>query len=661
MKQHKSYLCHALLAIAAVTGLHSHALAQATRPASNSTAPTTLQLCNAITCPTAGQTTRTTSIATLNTDVVTIEDNGATSACYPATFGINSTWSNLWGIAFSNVNNANLTNASGFTIGNSVTPGIYASLPIPYWFGVGATMNAFPANDPDIAVGTCYSSNAADYKHFALVVYEYNGEIFMDHYEIVATSTGITTMPPEPFTCPFPPPIACAIPGNHTPVLLSSNTNFTASKPHIELWHEIGMPSNGQPTIATRYAVTWQQEDPGNPGQMQVWGVDGEIDDPGTTLFPAPNQDFVIDEGIQPDVVAINFFDAAGAVLTSPQVAYAAYLTDDGKNVMLTNWAYNTQTVGIPQQLNTNSTANNDEFKVPRISGPMYADSYTPSLLDPYCVVVVNDNDANYSPTIDKVTAYKVYDPSITGPGPIIEKVDISDYNNTDGFASYGNIAIMPVVTGIGEVVESLAGASVAAYRDYPVVFYSDYVTNSSADGDFYAFGLNMDVNVSDPNLYFPSTPDEYWEVNYNTLDNGSNFDLAGDRPAVAAATANNSGYDLLTTYFDGAGTSTGEQVTWAFAGTTNTYSFKQGKTTGLQETKVNGIAVYPNPVRNQLNIVQASGANYILMDITGKSLTVGNITGNKASVDVSSLASGMYMLQLTKDGHTEKVKFVKQ
>ncbi len=623
-----------------------------------------LRLCNSAVCTSgwAMQTTTTTPLRSINADMATIVDNGSVSASYPAYFGINTTWGNLWGIAFSGVTNVEIGNdVTGFTIGNTIVPGAFATLPIPYWFGAGSQMTG-TANDPDIAIGTCYSTFASDSKHFALVVYELNGEIYMDHYEINKQPSGIiTTMPPEPFTippCTTPPCATVAIPGNSTPVLLSRQSGGTASKPHIEIWHTRNIPTSGGVILATKYAVTWEQDDP-HTGRRQVWGIDGEIDDPGTSFFPTPNQDFPIAFGKQSDVVAVNYFDV---IASNPirEVAYVTYLSenppfDRGRDVMLSDWDYNTQTVNSTIQLNTTSTQNDDEFELPRISGPMYYNYGAPTPDDPVCVVVVNDNDGNSTNLFNKVSAFKVYDPST--PTPIVEKLDISDYNNTDGFSSNGKTAIMPAVTGVGMEVANLAGLT--AYNDYPAVFYSDHVNNSlDNNGDFYAFGLKLKAGFIDPELY-PGGPDEYWEVNFDPLDNSNTpFDMAGVRPMIAVTTANNTGYDLLTTFYEG---DNSDRVMYAFTGTAAKYDFKPGKPTAVQQVNQTGIAVYPNPVKDRLNITEADGADYTITDVTGRNISTGILSGSKAGVDASSLVPGMYILHISKDGHTEQVKFVKQ
>ncbi|MBZ0097578.1 MAG: T9SS type A sorting domain-containing protein, partial [Taibaiella sp.] len=131
-------------------------------------------------------------------------------------------------------------------------------------------------------------------------------------------------------------------------------------------------------------------------------------------------------------------------------------------------------------------------------------------------------------------------------------------------------------------------------------------------------------------------------------------FDMNSNQPYMAVATTNNSGYELMFAYFDT------DRMWRKYTGNT-LYNFKPGKTTGMHQLNNNGYAVYPNPVNRELNITQADGADYALMDITGRTILTGRILGEKASINTSGLAVGMYMLQLSKDGYTEQVKFIKK
>ena len=70
---------------------------------------------------------------------------------------------------------------------------------------------------------------------------------------------------------------------------------------------------------------------------------------------------------------------------------------------------------------------------------------------------------------------------------------------------------------------------------------------------------------------------------------------------------------------------------------------------------------MYPNPVTDVLNIAQANGAAYTVTDAVGRVLSTGSLQGDKAQVSTAAFTPGMYILTISKDGRTEKVKFVKQ
>ncbi len=148
----------------------------------------------------------------------------------------------------------------------------------------------------------------------------------------------------------------------------------------------------------------------------------------------------------------------------------------------------------------------------------------------------------------------------------------------------------------------------------------------------------------------------KYWEANQNSIDLNitSPFDMGTNQPEMAIATTNNSGYELMFAYFDT------DRIWRKYTGGT-LYSFKPGKTTSVQPLNESNFSVYPNPVKDLLNITDADGADYTISDVTGRSISKGILSGSKAGVDASSLVPGMYILHISKEGHTEQVKFVKQ
>lgn len=84
-------------------------------------------------------------------------------------------------------------------------------------------------------------------------------------------------------------------------------------------------------------------------------------------------------------------------------------------------------------------------------------------------------------------------------------------------------------------------------------------------------------------------------------------------------------------------------------------------KPSAVEEINGEQVTVYPNPVSTQLNIKNADGATYQVVDMTGRTLTTGTLSSDLATVNTSAFAAGMYIITITKDGHVEKVKFVKE
>jgi hypothetical protein len=80
----------------------------------------------------------------------------------------------------------------------------------------------------------------------------------------------------------------------------------------------------------------------------------------------------------------------------------------------------------------------------------------------------------------------------------------------------------------------------------------------------------------------------------------------------------------------------------------------------------VNAISIYPNPATNALNISFTNTTNKVsvkIFSVIGSEVlsTSQTAAGNNMLVDISSLASGTYMVQITTDNVTETKKIVKQ
>ena len=70
---------------------------------------------------------------------------------------------------------------------------------------------------------------------------------------------------------------------------------------------------------------------------------------------------------------------------------------------------------------------------------------------------------------------------------------------------------------------------------------------------------------------------------------------------------------------------------------------------TGLTQLGQDSFQVFPNPAKDQLNVLSLSGIseNYFLLDGQGRKVLAGKLTGTTTSIDISKLAAGNYLLQI--------------
>ncbi|WP_313501801.1 M4 family metallopeptidase [Kaistella carnis] len=83
------------------------------------------------------------------------------------------------------------------------------------------------------------------------------------------------------------------------------------------------------------------------------------------------------------------------------------------------------------------------------------------------------------------------------------------------------------------------------------------------------------------------------------------------------------------------------------------------GTVTTLVNTVADTVNVYPNPVKDILNINAKGDYNYQLISIDGKIVKDGNQSEN--AVNVQSLPTGIYIVKITQDGKTSSHKVIKK
>lgn len=656
---------HTLLAAITIGCTSLPALAQPPVTTASSTTPanTALRLCPPAVC-TTDQLELLAKPARINADMITIIQNPMTGEyTKPGELGVNSGYTQLFGVAYSGIDNTDLpAGYSGFTINTHLqqtggTPPTGDAHELPYW-GLGLTGTV---TDADIALGSdnVVASIGLLYSHFAIVVYAMNDVIYAEKYIIHVGTGGIVTVDPVPNTggaSPCTPsggpvfpctgsPFVHTIVGNYTLndinyPLHPAHSQGSNTRPQIDLWHIPGVvPTTGDPVYHDHYIVVWQKMNI-STGNSEIWAMTGDMD------FTTINNPFFVGFGTHADVVAVSDF----ATGTNTEHAYISYIDANGE-LVVAHTTYGLGTTAPTSWSNPVYTpASGNIISYPRIAGPKRYDFSNPGN-EPLGTVVMNEYINNIP--IDAVTAVKVYHNSISATPD--DETDITSAGSP-GFSNSGTpvTAIMPVVSGVGDAVSS-PGAGLA-YNDYPVEFYSDYTNGSGSNGDYYAFGIPL---LPGSGSITPNNT--YMEVNVNAIDYTGGTCSMGDLPAFAASTANNTGYDMVSAFFGGDNSGGRKELTVAFNNTGTPYNFKPGHPATIGATEDAGFATYPNPVKDVLNVTQAGGATYTVTNALGQLLNFGTLSGDKAKVGTSALMPGTYILTISKDGHTEKVKFTKQ
>jgi hypothetical protein len=92
-----------------------------------------------------------------------------------------------------------------------------------------------------------------------------------------------------------------------------------------------------------------------------------------------------------------------------------------------------------------------------------------------------------------------------------------------------------------------------------------------------------------------------------------------------------------------------------------NLYIYKSA-TLSVSDNELLNVSMYPNPTASKLNISAASTIkNASIFNVIGKKVMSLNINKNSESIDVSSLASGIYFLKYNVNDKVGTAKFIKQ
>ena len=88
---------------------------------------------------------------------------------------------------------------------------------------------------------------------------------------------------------------------------------------------------------------------------------------------------------------------------------------------------------------------------------------------------------------------------------------------------------------------------------------------------------------------------------------------------------------------------------------------YRQGNVLSNDEFSATNFSVYPNPVKDVLNIESATAVDSIeVYDVLGKRVLTASPDRISPSIDMSALTSGAYMVKVTIGNASKTVKVIK-
>ncbi|MDD4001821.1 MAG: T9SS type A sorting domain-containing protein, partial [Bacteroidales bacterium] len=86
------------------------------------------------------------------------------------------------------------------------------------------------------------------------------------------------------------------------------------------------------------------------------------------------------------------------------------------------------------------------------------------------------------------------------------------------------------------------------------------------------------------------------------------------------------------------------------------------GSALSINEVENNAsFGVYPNPANDFVTISDANGAEIKVIDMLGRTLISKVVKSTNETISINDLQTGMYMIQIVKDGQTSSQKLIKR
>ena len=197
-----------------------------------------------------------------------------------------------------------------------------------------------------------------------------------------------------------------------------------------------------------------------------------------------------------------------------------------------------------------------------------------------------------------------------------------------------------------------------AGYCNSMVYNQIQWTFDDGSGPNYYFNNQNCDwlISLTDHNV-------EFVKINFlrfNTLENDILYIYEGNSDAgtlIGEYSANDIPTELIVyndeVYFKFISNSEGQAEGWELMYETSVL--------GVENNIMSDISIYPNPAKNQLNIVGlVDNSNITIYDLSGKVMKEIS-ANNRVSCNISDLSSGIYFVKIQNDQESQVVKFVKE
>lgn len=463
------------------------------------------------------------------------------------------------------------------------------------------------ARHPDIVIGDDPSSPGTAW--IVSIVYEYSGTIYLKQYSITNILNGAG------------PTVTGLGPTNGTQV---SGGN-TAQYPHIDMFHDPGTTiswvgtTNANTPILSKYCISWTEQN--NGGTWDIYAITGDLSN---TLPGLGASTLIHSAGTNASIS-----DIACSINTASSVPTAFVVYYDGTDIAERDWDPSSNTLGSKNTLEPSVTIT----APPRIEAMNNYDPANGSAVDWHVVGGVQGSpykrmhgNQSFGSTIQSTDDYGLYANSgLDANDGYVPVVTAGCGRNSDRYVQYTNNQ------SINQTM-----------NDYYFCGWQLYDNSSTYPGPLYDFqAMAIDPTTAQ------TRSRGYIQVNSTAIGSSTT-----NQPVLALGCSSNSGWDMIGAWYDGNSTIYCK----------NAYNYNIFKPTSVNNTSiVNHGTISPNPASDEIKVMGYQQVKYCVTDMTGKLLLNGKLDKNNNNIRISSLANGMYLLQLSDNVKTENIKFVKE